>query len=521
MEHIQHWLAQITVGGWLAIFFVALLALFFWWRKANNASFFDFLVNFPIKLFGPVGKIKALKKNTTNLNNRSKWIEGMPAQERDLCAAYTDKMGKITSEKDFKNAGEYLEVTGQGSVKPMGVWVWLTLFLLTMGEAAGTGALLSEYVSTNVTSNEAVYFTWGIAIILALVLLLLTHKAGKAYFEHKTFREILGQNDHEAKPTGYVDGEDISFSDDQFADRGRAQPVRFYARLEKKKARGSLGWSAAALAVLLVIMGAVFGARWYGIHKEVTENISSTEQSSPDFRDPFAQQQQTLPPDMQKAQADSRKQVAEQIGHDQMGQGIMAAIILAVFYLVVQLVGFAMSMQRSFFQRGEDAYALTGGCASYDEYLAKFFWPYANRAEARLNELRSAYARVNEDYSNNMPNTTFVQYYFNKKAHSRAAEHQAMQQLAAATASPLAATPMVNDSTTHADVQQTSPHVDLTRLAESILDLPDREQRASKLKETLASLPHSARDELKATLTKVKQQREAQQDDLSDFADLI
>lgn len=517
MSNLNQILSQISIAGWISICATVIVLSFVWWSRANKPAFFDFLMNFPIRLFGPIGKLRELRKHTTNLNSSSSWNNGMPPQERTLCMAYMDKMGKVTSQEDFDNATEYLDVTGQGSVKPMGFWIWSLLLLLTMGEAAGTGALLSEFVSTNITSNEAVYFTWGIALILAVVLLQLTHKAGVAYFEHKTFKDILGENDREAKPDGYEDGvDDVPFSGDQLADRGRPQSVRFYARLEKKKARGSLGYAVAALVVLLIIMSSVFFARMYGIEKTTTTSIAQTSGAGVGSSNPFAAGQggvlDNVPPDVAKAERATQAKKAGEIKEYTVRQGMWASILLAVFYLIVQMVGFAISARRSFFQRGEDAYKLTGGCASYDEYMAKFFSPYATRAETRLSDLRAHYARINEAYSRNMPTATFFDFFHmekQKSRNSRKNEYTIRQESQAAADSSAAASQETQARAATSSVSvRNEEQADLRAIAEEILGIPDREGRQAKLRDVLSHLDVELHERLKSVMAEVKTSRE-------------
>lgn len=514
MSNLNQILSQISIAGWISICSAVIVLAFIWWSRANKPAFFDFLMNFPIRLFGPIGKLRELRKHTTNLNSNTNWNNGMPPQERTLCMAYMDKMGKVTSQEDFDNATEYLDVTGQGSVKPMGFWIWSLLLLLTMGEAAGTGALLSEFVSTNVTSNEAVYFTWGIALILAVVLLQLTHKAGTAYFEHKTFKDILGENDREAKPDGYVDGvDDVPFSGDQLADRGKPQAVRFYARLEKKKARGSLGYAVAALVVLLIIMSSVFFARMYGIEKTTTTSIAQTTNAGVGSGNPFAADQEgtqaNVPPDVAKAERATQDKKANEIKEYTVRQGMWASILLAVFYLIVQMVGFAISARRSFFQRGEDAYKLTGGCASYDEYMAKNFSPYATRAETRLSDLRAHYARINEAYSRKMPSVTFFDFFHTEKQNSR---NSRKNEYATRKETPVSA--MFSDGSdqgvqTHTAIASPSAEqVDLHAIAKEILGVPDREGRQAKLRDVLSRLDTGLHEQLKSVMAEVKENQE-------------
>ncbi len=438
IHSIGSFISGISVGYWIIILGSSIfIALFMWWKHANQLTFFDFLVKFPVQLFDPIGLLKKLKKDTTNLDTKVKWVNGLSRQEKRLCDEYMQKIGRGTSEIDFNNANEYLAATGQESVTPMRPWMWMLLFLLTAGEAAGTGALLAEYVSTMVTANEAVFFTWGTALFFAAALLFLTHRAGREFYTKKTIKKILGPLDSEAKPSGYTDKDKATIKYDQSKDENNSSERRFYARLEKPRDRGSVGWGISAIILLFLIFVGVFGLRWYGVKQQNTMQIVRMEKngvqgagSAGGGSNPFAQinggggVSQSLPPAVKQAQAQVRKNAAQTIGHDLLGQGFAAAALLSLFYILVQGVGFGLSQSHSFFEKGDKHYKTTHGKASYDAFLNKYFYPYAQLAEARLSELRDYYAHVNEDYAKLRPTTSFIDYFHNQNLQQKEQQQQ-------------------------------------------------------------------------------------------------
>jgi hypothetical protein len=505
---ITSWLAALPLLGKIAIPAVILIILFVWWKRANEPLWFDFLVNFPIVLFGHIGELKRLKGNTTNLNDQRNWDFGISAQEKTLCDAYRSKLNDVASKKNFENAAEYLSVTGQSSVRPMRPWMWVLLAILTIGEAAGTGALLGEYVSTTVTSNELVLYTWGFAVFLAIVLLGLTHAAGHEQAVHATYRKILGNLDPEAEPEGYKRGADVAFASDQFADRGNPQPVRFFARLERKKDRGGNKATIGVVVGLLIVFVCVFAGRWYGIRQQNTLQVTQMENSGTGAAagdagtDPFATA--TAPdsatavsqpdlPDVQKAQQASRQKVATTLGHEMLGQGFAATVLLAMLYILVQGLGFFFSYDHSFFQNGAKAYGIIRGESSYESYLSHYFWPFATLADARLSNLRAHYARGNEAYSHAMPKLTFGQYFQSQKEAS----------LAAASGNPEA-------STSHASAAARTNAPSIAELAASIQNQPNKEARLARMQAVRAQLGGNPglEAELKNELARLKDERD-------------
>ncbi|TQV62279.1 MAG: hypothetical protein FNT29_09595 [Halothiobacillaceae bacterium] len=512
--------SQIPVLGWVGMASALLMLAFIWWRHAHEAAFFDFLVSFPIPLFGHIGKLKRLKGNTTNLNSPSGWREGMPTQEHELCSAYYDKISGIFSEREFNNALVYLSVTGQASVRPLGFGIVAVLFVLTMGEAIGTGFFISPYVSQHITSNQAIYVAMALAFVLAITLLALTHMAGKTFFERKTFREILGQLDSEAIPEGYRHGDSMAYgtTHDQRADHGRSQAVRFFARLEKQKYRGTLSWTIGITLTLLVIMGTVFGGRYYEINEKTTLEAQTIKNEGLDGGGSAMFPGMTeLPQSVMDAQAETRERAAEEVVASRFGQGMMAAILLAMFYLIVQVVGFAVSMTHAFFQNGSKAFKDTRGCTTYEEYLATYLTPFVTRAQSRLDELRARYARVNENYSHGAPIISFVEYYHLRKADHHNAP-QAAQELRAREQQRVAApAPAVETTLPPAGAAA----ADLHALAREIRALPDRDARQARLVGILAALDADQQTHLRSIMASMKDEDERKKLAMSQFDDLI
>ena len=525
MSALLSFFSQVPVIGWVSLVSALLFIAFIWWSRANEAAFFDFLMNFPIRLFGYIGRVKQLKANTTNLNSRDSWRNGMPTQERELCSAYIDKMGVISSERQFNNAVEYLGVTGQASVRPLSIGIWIVLFILTLGEAIGTGFFIAPYVSQHITSSQALPVAMALAIVLAIMLLGLTHMAGITFFERKTIREILGQIDGEASPEGYRNGEDIIYGSnhDQLADRGRTQAVRFYSRLNAKKYRGTLSWTITATILLLAVVVTVFGGRYYELGEKSTNEVQAVNMEQGTGSDPFSSMMPSdLPKNVLDAQAETRGKIAEEVASSRFGQGMMAAILLAMFYLIVQAVGFAATVTHSFFQSGSKAYKDSRGCSTYEEYIGKYFTPFATRAQSRLDELRAQYARVNEKYGSIVPTISFVEYYHLRKNEQNNAPqaahewHAREQERAAAASSPAPMlAPTLNVEPGHAEAK-------LYDLAREIRGLPDRDTRQARLAGALASLSLDQQSGLRAIMTSMKEEDERRQKSaMVQFEDLI
>lgn len=397
--------------AWAIGAFIPLFAFICWVGYSHQLRLFDFAFTFPIRLLGNFGKFKRIKKTSGLDGNRDDQSCHMFSKEEELCDAYINCLpgGSILEKDKFNEMQEYLRATGQSNITPMNWWMWVILFILTAGEAAGTGALISEFVATNVTSNETIFFTWGTAVILATVLLGLTHMSGSSLFVKNHIKAMIGDTNENATTHKW----DPTLS--QFDDVDQPSEKRFMVRMDRKKDRGTYGWTVAVVIALILVFTGVFGARWYGIKKQNTLQIVQMEKNGATGQaiNPFAAMQNpasNLPPSVKRAQTQTRKKVAKAIGKEMLGQGFFATLLLSLLYLIVQGLGFSWSYTHNFFNKtARKFYKEMLGKPSYDSYKRYVIKPVALTADARLSELRefmigTTEGSKNRTILNNPPN---------------------------------------------------------------------------------------------------------------------
>lgn len=470
-------LDQMTTLHWVIVGGALLCAAFYWWTQANKPVWFDFLYSFPVPLFGHIGKLRRLKKNTEQVENRASWdATGMPPPEHTLCNEYAGAMKIAQNPIVFNRAKEYLRLTYQSDIKPMALWAFIVLFVLTIAEAMGTGFLMAPFISSEMSSSEIGYAGWVIAVAMAIMLLLLTHHAGKSAKRYHSIKQALGSLDRNGKPRDLDDDNPISVDMDQDIDKGKSGEARFYRRVVKLRDRGSLAPTVAVLVLLTLVLAGVFGIRWSGIKKQNTLEVVQMEKNgvgasgADSGGNPFAAaDSQALPPDIVKNQQESRDKVAKEVGAADLGQGFGAAFLLALIYLLAQASGFWFAFETSFVGEGDTAYKLTRGEPDYQSYHAKYILPYEARAESRLAELRRHFSSVLTEYGRNPATMTFRQFLHRRQdeingIHKTQVENSRVREPGGARAS---------------DPQPVAVENEYAQAAAKILDLPKGDRLAA------------------------------------------
>lgn len=492
-----------TTVHWVMLALSTLTAIFVWWARTHKPEWFHILFNFPIHLFGHIGEINKLKKNTEQVTKKSSWIDGMPQPEATLCKKYASVMTQAKSEASFNNAKEYLRLSYQNDIEPMPLWMITILFVLTMVESLGTGFLLAPHLSKGVTANQALVGGLAIALAFAIILLALTHAAGESVKKITMIKTVLGSMDKNAKPHDMQSDEQISVEMDQNIDNGTSGEARFYRRVIKGRDRGSWTLSIVVVVMLSIVMALVFSDRWGGVLAQETDKVTQVEQSgaSGDNSNPFASagadaSQDNLPPDVVKSQDESRKKVAKEIRSADLLQGFSASVLLAVIYVLTQLVGFWFSYKHSFIGSGKKAYAMTLGEHDYASYYSKYVYPFESKAESALIELRRHFASGNTVYASAPSVVTFHEFITHKASDPSGALHQ-----------PIPVAQPAEKPT--ADVQETpsqTTSVDYDDVAERIMALPEA-QRAGYFAEWLKSNGTQHKEAVKAALVRAKERK--------------
>jgi len=372
-------------------------------------------------------KMRNWKKNTAGVDDRGSWErEGMPAPERELCNYYL-KFAQATDRRTFTNAVEWLKLAGQGDIRPMPLWGWVILFILTIGEATGTGLLLAGAASNKVTANELLPLGFMLAAVLAFGLLGATHSAGEEAAFSQAIKNYLGNS----ASTERLGAEKIEPKDDYRIDDGVEDRFRFANRAlsgdHKRAGKGARVFAACFLGALVIL---IFGVRVFDNYTDYTNSLkelpttsSCGAPSASNSSDPFANMSGsdgssipgfapgTASPPSVNCNSTSANNSVDKSGlqSTEVSKDISAAI-LALLYVLVQFMGYKLALKHSFFADGKKAYGITRGYPSYDELYRDKLEPVYKLGNIALQRLRThLISRVNR-YRDNPSHMTIQDY---------------------------------------------------------------------------------------------------------------
>lgn len=374
------------------------------------------------------------RKKTSGIENRATWEEnGLPAAEKELCDYYLT-YARATDRRTFKNASEWLKLTGQSGIRPTPLWIWVVLFVLTIGEAMGTGLLLAGSVSDSVTGNEIAPIGFVLATILAFGLLWFTHTAGKEAAFSNAIKSHMGNS----VATERFGVRKMSPTDDYRIDDGVDPSRRFANRALNGDHDRAKRWARITTGIILTcLVLAIFAIRvmdnrhdYDNSVLELPQNTACTNGSSSTpgstGTNPFANMSSsntigssipgfssttTSPPsvncDSQQATNRGRKDSIKSLEESKD----IAAGVLALLYIIVQFIGFVVAMKYSFYNdEGYKAFSITQGYLSYDELYRDRLEPVYKLANSALQTLRNHLIHRVNKYRDNPSRMDFQQY---------------------------------------------------------------------------------------------------------------
>lgn len=429
MSSIFSFLESVSQLEWAVATCVIFIPAFVFvcWRLISRSFYFADWWARHIKMRGwklkKPGDLKELPNGKVSLS----------APEVELCKYYKN-FARATDEYTFINANEWLKLSGQNEKKPMGLLVWLLLFVLTVGEALGTGFVVAPFISTEMTTNLVFPVGVTVAIVVSFGLLAVTHFAGA----EATFAENYWDNIGSSSKSEIFKQKKITPGDDYRIDDEIDEKYRFVNRALKGGAqKPGKGARIFALVCLLLVMAGIFALRWKQ-HETIYLNglqelpASSTScgsnASAGNSSNPFAGMNDAgsnnLPGFSAGTQSPSSVNCNAATTQDDVGKKILfsseetadiASFLLAFFYVVIQSIGFLFSKKYSFFGSGKEAYNITGGYINYSELKRDRLDPVYEQADNALHILRGHLQTGFTEYENYPSNMTFKDYVFDSK----------------------------------------------------------------------------------------------------------
>lgn len=356
----------------LLIGLTLLTTIYLAYRESINFHAMDFLYGLPL-----VGKLASLSRDHSK-SQKTGWL----IAEETLCSDYKKHVSFI-SEREFLQRTEYLRKAGDTGRKPLSALLMLMLGFLIAAEALGFSFLLSTSMAQEGSANLHTVMTFAITSVIAVVFALIMHAAG-----HQLHRAaLIGPAERARQADGStLELKDIDLAKDQSIDDPRPECDQLLSRVGRNKS-----YSAVVAAVILIV--AVAGGSTYMRIQHLNSTlIQEAVNGSDSGGNPFAQDKVAVPDEAKAPEQEALQRAKAESAGAAKGEGYAAFVVLGVIFVFTQFVGVMFGMKYGFAGRqGKEAYALTLGAGTYDEYV-RAFAPRVHKAEARLRNLQQRIA---------------------------------------------------------------------------------------------------------------------------------
>ena len=350
-----------------------------------------------------IGKIATLSRNTRKDNTYPTWF----VSEKKLCQDYK-KFLRIQSEHDFNERVTYLTLAGDDGRTPMPFFIWVLTFALVIVEALGFSYVLAGYTLPGASENLQEQGALGIAFLISVILVVLTHAAGRELYKSVKIRTARRQwndsNDRHLNNT--FSTQPVSLAMPQSIDAKEPHYVRLANRVGTEQA--NVMGIVAIIFVLIVAIGATY-VRGQVLEKQLAQEITGQSngqgftiklnQDGLNFSSDSGKQF-VLPADSQDAnkKVEQANQEYQKTIDRQGGWGTF--IVLAFVFVFLQIIGVYFGYHWGFAGRhSSEAYRATGGFARYDDVYQKYE-EISDVAQSKLADLQEKISYKNSTSGN-------------------------------------------------------------------------------------------------------------------------
>jgi hypothetical protein len=297
-----------------------------------------------------VGKLARFSKDYSE-TRRGEWLN----VEASLCHDYARHVGAL-SKQDFERNCEYLRLAYDHGRRPIPFAILLLISVLVLLEGLGFSYLLSSWMALEGSANDRRLLTVAIVVVLAAILVWVTHTAGhqlyRTHLLRSCFQQYQAQMIHSVSepsiPRVYT-SEIVSLRQDQAIDDQFPANVRCANRVATRPDdRGSYAWVwvAAILVTSIAVISTILRI----------ETLHGSDVGGAGALGSIFQSAEPTAPDPGAA---AREYAA-----------LSSFGILSVIFVVTQLVGMGVGYRYGFAgKQGPEAYRTIRGQADYKTYF--------------------------------------------------------------------------------------------------------------------------------------------------------
>lgn len=334
--------------------------------------------------FPVIGRIARLAKDTNKDIRNPLWLKS----ETTLCDEYR-KFISIQDEHDFLEKVRYLTRAGDNGRRPVPGFIWLLTIAMVFVEAMGFSYVLAGYTLPGASENLQQTGAYGIAFLISIILVALTHFAGhELYVSGKV--STARRQWQEGGRQGQLRDRIIPLAMPQSEDDGRPSHTQLLNRVSSDVP----SYKITVLTAVFVIFVAIFATYVRGqvleksLHQEIVGLSAAPAGSGFDGLD--MSMDSPLPAaDMAQDRETMNKVAADEASIDRHG-GWATFIVLAFVFVFLQILGVLFGYRWGF--AGQDSAAAFRGIGSgrYSTYndIRQHYEQIADNAQAKLADLQ-------------------------------------------------------------------------------------------------------------------------------------
>lgn len=500
IETIKEFFAAFPVAAWSIVFvMIAMVLMVALWDKLKW-WWLNTWVSFPL-----IGRIATLSKDLNRDTTDNAWFKA----EKALCRDYK-KFIRIQDEHDFNEKIEYLTKAGDNGRKPTPAWIWLLTVAMVFVEAMGFSYVLAGYTLPGASENLQQTGAYGIAFLISIILVALTHFAGHELHKSTQIKNARREWAEDGRKNKFTTGT-VPLAKPQSTDN--AQPA--YTQLANRVGTHE-SYKIAGLTVVFVVIVAVFATYVRGqvleksLHEEVVGKSAQMNlpiSANSDGLDMALNEADTpaLPDaDVAQNEAAKNKAVMDETTIDRHG-GWGTFIVLAFVFVFLQILGVIFGYRWGFAgQNSAAAYRAIGG-GRYTTYadVREHYKEIADTAQAKLESLQQKLMDRNAQIGTAGMHTSKAFYDFMEISRQEESRDHASQRQDTAQNAALRQTATVLAPSTQINASAAPLTVD-----EAILQLESLKDKDAK-RDYIHSLPQSLQGGVLNALKRAKESEKA------------
>lgn len=333
--------------------------------------------------FPLIGRINSLSKDLNRDVTNPSWFKA----EKTLCRDYK-KFIRIQNELDFNDKIEYLTKAGDNGRKAIPMWIWILTVAMVFVEAMGFSYVLAGYTLPGASENLQQTGAYGIAFLISIILVALTHFAGHELYKSGKIAHARREWAEDGRKHKLTTGT-VALAKPQSIDDDQPRYTQLCNRVGTHPS-----YKITILTAVFVISVAVFATYVRGqvleksLHQEVvgaSQVVGANNADGLDFSNDLA-----LPEaDLAQNQAAVDKARADETSIDRHG-GWATFIVLAFVFVFLQILGVIFGHRWGFAGQNSAAAFADIGYGRYNTYadVREHYQEITDTAQSKLETLQ-------------------------------------------------------------------------------------------------------------------------------------